>query len=72
MYALATHSAFGLASGGYDGVVRLWDVRAARLQHKLHDHAAPVRALLVEPSTRALWSADSDGTICVHSHEATR
>ena len=50
-----------LASGGYDGCVRVWDARHARLCANLQAHRAPVRSLLVEG--RSVWSGSTDGTV---------
>ena len=70
LYALATEPSEPnvIATAGYDCVVRLWDARAVRTASTVRAHKAPVRALLMLPAPARidLWSADSEGHICVH------
>ena len=52
-----------LATGGADGIVRLWDVSASRLARALVGHAADVRSLAWSPHGNILASGDSAGMV---------
>ncbi|MCA8952303.1 MAG: protein kinase, partial [Planctomycetes bacterium] len=52
-----------LASGGDDGVVRLWDVAAASLVHELRGHAEGVLGIDVSPDQQRLVTSARDGAI---------
>ena len=54
-----------LATGGYDGCLRLWDLRSSRLLSNLQAHRAPVRSVLVQcdAASPVAWSASTDGTL---------
>jgi hypothetical protein len=52
-----------LASGGSDGVVRLWDVSAGKEKAALEWHLGAVRALAFTPDGRWLVTGSADGTV---------
>jgi WD40 repeat protein/tRNA A-37 threonylcarbamoyl transferase component Bud32 len=52
-----------LASGGADGVVRIWDLSRNAVQAEGKVHRAPVNALVCAPDGRTLASAGEDGRI---------
>jgi WD40 repeat protein len=51
-----------LLSGGWDAVVRAWDVTTAQPMRALLGHAGPVRTLALSSDARVLASAGFDGT----------
>ena len=52
-----------LASGGWDGTVRLWDVATRTVQHTLTGHTSVVRGVAFSPDGRTLASESLDGTV---------
>lgn len=52
-----------LASGGDDGVVRLWDRRTGQAAGRLLGHAGPIRALAFTPDGTRLVSASLDRSL---------
>jgi WD40 repeat protein len=52
-----------LASGGFDGQIRLWDVAEAALRGVLTGHRGSVRALAVCPDGKWLASGGADGIV---------
>jgi WD40 repeat protein len=54
-----------LASGGHDGVVRLWDFTTGRARGELRGHAGGITDLAAGPRGRLLASASSDSTVRV-------
>jgi len=50
-----------LASGGYDGTVRLWDARKGTAARELGKHAAPVRAVCFSHDAARVASFDETG-----------
>jgi eukaryotic-like serine/threonine-protein kinase len=52
-----------LASAGWDGTVRLWDVAAGRQKAVLRGHDGPVRALAWSPDGGTLASGGFDGSV---------
>jgi RNA polymerase sigma factor (sigma-70 family) len=51
-----------LASAGYDNVVRLWDVAAAKETAQLSGHTLPVLAVAFSPDGKSVASGSYDGT----------
>ncbi|GMV99130.1 MAG: hypothetical protein AMXMBFR84_02690 [Candidatus Hydrogenedentota bacterium] len=60
------------ASGGKDGVVRLWPMSAIGDEHVLKDHSKPVLAVLFTEDGRAVVSGSVDGTIRVWDRQSGR
>ena len=52
-----------LASGGKDGTIRLWNVRAGELLHTLSGHTAWVYSLAFSPEGKFIASGSRDGTV---------
>jgi WD40 repeat protein len=52
-----------LASGGNDGMVRLWDTATGRSLARLPVPGAGVRAVAFAPDGKAVAAADNDGTV---------
>ena len=52
-----------LASGSWDGTVRLWNVNTGRLLHTLTEHTNEVMSVTFSPDGQTLASASWDGTI---------
>jgi hypothetical protein len=52
-----------LASGGEDGVVRLWDVASCRELRRFGEHPKQVACLAFTPNSQVLASGSQDGTI---------
>ena len=52
-----------LASGGFDGVVRLWDVPSRKLRGTLKGHAGYVQSVAFTPDGKTLASASGDTTV---------
>lgn len=53
------------ASGGEDGIVRIWDVRAGKQIEMLKGHRGAVQALAFRADSRQLFSASRDRTVKV-------
>lgn len=51
------------ASGGLDGLVRVWDLRAPKLVESLRGHRGAVHGLAFRKDTRQLYSASADRTV---------
>jgi hypothetical protein len=54
-----------LASGGEDGVVRVWDMATCRELRRLGDHPRQVATVAFAPNGPTLASASQDGTIVI-------
>src|SRR4051812_46668451 len=54
-----------LASGGFDGLVRIWDTRSGTTRRRLAGHRAKVTALAFSADGRWLVSGDVLGTLCL-------
>jgi|GEM_PF-454848 len=52
-----------LASGGANGVVRLWDVREKRIRHEFQGHFDEVTSLSFSPHGETLATGSSDRTV---------
>jgi WD40 repeat protein len=52
-----------LASGGFDGTVRLWRVAEERSVATLHGHASPVFGIAMTSDGRLIASGGFDGTV---------
>jgi tRNA A-37 threonylcarbamoyl transferase component Bud32 len=52
-----------LASGGADGVIKLWDVATGKDQGTLEGHKGAVESLAFSPDGKTLASASADGTV---------
>jgi WD40 repeat protein/Zn ribbon nucleic-acid-binding protein len=50
-------------SGGYDNVVRLWDVKGGKCIRKLEGHIKPVKSVSFSKDGRFVISSSADGTI---------
>ena len=51
------------ATGGEDGIVRLWETATGKLTAECRGHARKVLALAFRPDSRRLVSASADGTV---------
>ncbi len=51
-----------LATGGSDGVIRLWNVESGKIIRELHGHTLDVNTVQFFPDGRKLISAGGDGT----------
>lgn len=52
-------------SGGDDGLIRVWDVRAGKLIENMRGHRGPVHGLAFRNASRQLFSASRDRTVKV-------
>ena len=50
-----------IASGGRDGIVRLWDASSGREMLRLRDHGGPVNAVAFSPDGCRLVAAGAKG-----------
>jgi WD40 repeat protein/putative methionine-R-sulfoxide reductase with GAF domain len=61
-----------LASGGFDKLVRIWDVQSGMQARSLRGHADVVYAVCWSPDARMLASGSADGTIRIWARESGR
>jgi len=68
----ASYSAEGryLASGGSDGVVRLWDAVSGSCVEEFPEHRGPVRSVAASPDGDMLASCSDDGTLLLRDMRA--
>lgn len=52
-----------VASGGMDGLVRVWDVRSGKLVESMRGHRGSVNGVAFRTGTRQLFSASKDRTV---------
>lgn len=52
-----------IASGGDDGLVRVWDARAGKIIESLRGHRGPIQGVAFRSGTRQLFSASRDRTV---------
>lgn len=62
VFALAFIDDNELATGGIDGVVRIWDLRSSTLERELKGHLGAVRALAVSPDAKLIATGSRDNT----------
>ncbi|XP_014472241.1 PREDICTED: cilia- and flagella-associated protein 52 [Dinoponera quadriceps] len=64
---VVTNDGARLISGGCDGQVRIWDVKAKvqRLINTLKEHRGPITSLHISPNNRDLISSSTDGTCII-------
>lgn len=51
------------ASGGADGLLRIWDLRSGKLVKFLRGHRGPIHGLSVRAGSKQLFSASADRTV---------
>ncbi|KAJ1752520.1 SCF ubiquitin ligase complex subunit cdc4 [Coemansia sp. RSA 1821] len=54
-----------VASGSYDGTVRVWDVTTGECIHQLEGHMSKVYTIVLDPDHHAIFSGSMDGMIRV-------
>src|SRR4029450_5030115 len=59
-----------LASGGVDGVLKLWDAHTGKVRHAFQGHKGLITAVAFSPDGRYLSSSSADGTIRLWDVEA--
>ena len=52
-----------LASGGEDGILRIWDLRSRTLTHQQRGHTGWIYAVAISPDGSRIASAGDDGTL---------
>ena len=52
-----------VASGGEEGAVKIWDLRAGKMMTEFHDHGGPVYDVEFHPHEFLLASASADRTV---------
>ncbi len=52
-----------LASGSFDGTVKLWEAASGKLLRSLEEHIDYVRGIVFDPTGRTLASGSDDGTV---------
>ena len=59
-----------LASGGEDGIVRLWEAAAGKLLHEFRGHQGPIWCVTFSPDGKTIASGSEDCTVLVWEVDA--
>ncbi|OHT12968.1 hypothetical protein TRFO_16913 [Tritrichomonas foetus] len=54
-----------VATAGYDGIIRIWDVSTEKVIHTLSEHKTRINSLVFSPNGKQMFAGDASGCISV-------
>ena len=54
-----------VATAGYDGIIRIWDVPSEKIMYTLSEHKTHINSLVISPNGKQMFAGDANGCISV-------